>query len=207
MEHIKSFQSFTTYMGEVQNKRVAEEKAAKQAKYAEFFKSKLQEYGVTTPNELSEEKKAKFFEEINSWTGDKKINEGAVNEADINEADVKDEDSFKKYVYAMYKKAFGDKFDEKKADDVIAGLMKKHKGDWGAMVGAAQASLGESVVEESFDTITEAELSPLQKEYRVYFQEVLDEFGVKNQAELSEEKRKEFFNKIRAGWEKGKGRK
>lgn len=202
MEHIKSFQSFTTYMGEVQNKRVEEEKADKQAKYAEFFKSKLQEYGVSTPNELSEEKKAKFFEELNSWTGDKKVNEG-----NINEEDIKDEASFKEYVYAMYKKAFGDKFDEKKADDIITGLMKKHKGDWGAMVGAAQAGLGESVVEESFDTITEAELSPLQKDYRVYFQEILDEFGVKNQAELSEEKRKEFFNKIRAGWEKGKGRK
>lgn len=197
MEHIKSFQSFTTFMSEVQNKKVAEEKANKQAQYAEFFKSKLQEYGVTSPAELDEEKRTKFFEELNKWDGSKKMNEAVVNEADV-----KDEKSFKEYVYAIYKKAFGDKFDEKKADEVVAGLMKKHKGDWGAMVGAAQSSLG-----ESFSAMNEAELSPLQKEYREYFQEILKEFDVKNQAELSEEKRKEFFNKIRAGWEKGKGRK
>jgi preprotein translocase subunit YajC len=59
----------------------------------------------------------------------------------INEKDVKDKASLKAYVYAMYKEAFADKFDEKKADDVINGLVKKYKDDWGAMVGAAKSSL------------------------------------------------------------------
>lgn len=196
MEHIKSFQSFTKFMSEVQTKKVAEEKAARQSQYAEFFKSKLEEYGVSSPAELAEEKRAKFFEEVNKWTGKK------VNEEVVNEADVKDEASFKEYVYSLYKKAFKDKFDEKKANEVVAGLMKKHKNDWGAMIGAAQSSLGESV-----SAMNEAELSPLQKEYKEYFQSILDEFGVKSQGELSVDKLKEFFNKVKAGWEKGKGKK
>jgi len=202
MEHIKSFQSFTTFMSEVQTKKVEEDKAAKQAQYGEFFKTKLQEYGVSTPAELDEEKRAKFYNEINTWEGD------GVSEA-LNEADVKDKESFKEYVYALYKKAFGDEFDASKADKVINGLISKHKDDWGAMVGAASSTLGESVIEESEDieSLLEVELSPLQKEYKEYFSALLAEFGVKSQGELSEEKKKEFFTKVKNGWTKGKGKK
>jgi hypothetical protein len=202
MEHIKSFQSFTSYMSEVKTKQVEEEKAAKQAQYSEFFKSKLQEYGVATPSELDEEKRNKFYNEINSWTGD------SISES-LNEANVKDKESFKEYVYAIYKKAFGDKFDPTKADKVIDGLIKKHKEDWGAMIGAVTSTLGESLIEDSKDLseLNEVELSSLQKEYKEYFSDLLKEFGVKSQGELSEEKKKEFFKKVKAGWEKGKGKK
>lgn len=43
-------------------------------------------------------------------------------------------------------------------------------------------------------------LSPLQKAYREFFLKMLDEFGVKTQANLDYEKKKEFFNRIKVGW-------
>ena len=61
-------------------------------------------------------------------------------------------------------------------------------------------------VENAFG-LNEAELSPLQIEYREYFKEVLASFDVESPAKLSFDKTKEFFNKIKEGWVKGKGRK
>lgn len=53
--------------------------------------------------------------------------------------------------------------------------------------------------------LNEKELSELQKSYRDYFGAKMKKFGVKSPAELSEEKKKEFFNEITKDWEKGKG--
>jgi len=64
----------------------------------------------------------------------------------------------------------------------------------------------DGMIKES-TTLDEAELSPLQKEYKKYFQEILNEFEVDSPTKLSEEKKKEFFTKIRSGWTKGEGRK
>lgn len=60
----------------------------------------------------------------------------------INEAEIKSDDEFKEYVTAVLKKAFGKDFDQAKADEVANGLIQKHKGDYGAMVGALQSSMG-----------------------------------------------------------------
>ena len=49
------------------------------------------------------------------------------------------------------------------------------------------------------------ELSPLQKEFRDFFQKMLDKFGVKTPAELSKEQKENFFNAISLYWENGKG--
>ena len=56
-------------------------------------------------------------------------------------------------------------------------------------------------------TLTEKELSPLQKEYQEYFAAKLSEYGVDSPVELSDEKMAEFFSSITAGWIKGKGKK
>ena len=61
---------------------------------------------------------------------------------DINEAEVKSDEDFKEYAFAVLQKAFGDKFDEEKAQEVVDGLLSKHSGDYGAAVGALQSSLG-----------------------------------------------------------------
>jgi hypothetical protein len=65
-----------------------------------------------------------------------------ISESNLNEAKVDNEEEFKKYGQSVLKKAFGDKYDEDKANDVIDGISKKVDGDWGAAIGILQSSLG-----------------------------------------------------------------
>ena len=60
----------------------------------------------------------------------------------VNEAEVKSDEEFKEYAFAVLGKAFGDKFDEEKAQEVVDGLLDKHGDDYGAAVGALTSSLG-----------------------------------------------------------------
>ena len=71
--------------------------------------------------------------------------EEAVEEATISEKEIKSDAEFEEYATAILKQAHGDKFDEAKAKEVIDGLKSKYSGDYGAMVGALQSSMGESV--------------------------------------------------------------
>jgi hypothetical protein len=71
-----------------------------------------------------------------------------ANESVVNEAEVSSDSEFEEYAMAVLKKAFGKDFDEAKAKEVVDGLKSKYSGDYGAMVGALQSSLGESVVIE-----------------------------------------------------------
>ena len=52
-------------------------------------------------------------------------------------------DEFKEYAFVVLQKAFGDEFEETKAQEVVDGLITKHSGDYGAMVGALTSSLGQ----------------------------------------------------------------
>tara|TARA_R110000796_G_scaffold34373_3_gene88834 strand:- start:204 stop:1061 length:858 start_codon:yes stop_codon:yes gene_type:complete len=68
------------------------------------------------------------------------------------------------------------------------------------------------VVNESMDLemsfgLLERELSPLQKEYKQYFEDTLAEFDTTSPAKLTPEKKIEFFNSIKNGWVIGKGKK
>ncbi len=60
----------------------------------------------------------------------------------VNEAEVTSDEEFKEYAFSVLKKAFGDDFDEAKAQEVVDGLISKNSGDYGAMVGALKSSLG-----------------------------------------------------------------
>ena len=60
----------------------------------------------------------------------------------LNEAEITSDDQFKEYAMKMLKDAFGADFDEAKATDVADGLIKKYDGDYGAMVGALQSTMG-----------------------------------------------------------------
>ena len=58
----------------------------------------------------------------------------------INEGKVTDEKSFRELAHSKLKKAHGDDYDEKKADEMIDGILKDNKeladkSDWGALVG------------------------------------------------------------------------
>ena len=57
------------------------------------------------------------------------------------------------------------------------------------------------------ESMNEADLSPLQKEYQDYFAAALKDAGVSSPAELDEAGMKKFFDGITAGWTKGKGKK
>jgi hypothetical protein len=63
-----------------------------------------------------------------------------VNEQNINESEIKDEKEFREYAHAKLKKAFGEDYDESKANETVDGILKDNKelvdkGDWGALVG------------------------------------------------------------------------
>lgn len=63
-----------------------------------------------------------------------------VSESQINEGEIKDEKAFREYAHAKLKEVFRDDYDEKKADDMVDGILKDNKelvdkGDWGALVG------------------------------------------------------------------------
>jgi len=53
-----------------------------ETEYQKFFKKKLKAYNISSPSELDDEKKKKFFDEIKKeWTsgkGEKKTNEGEL---------------------------------------------------------------------------------------------------------------------------------
>jgi hypothetical protein len=64
-----------------------------------------------------------------------------VMESVVTEAEVQSTEEFTEYAMKVLKQAFGDDFDEAKAQEVIDGLTSKYGEDYGAMVGALQSSL------------------------------------------------------------------
>jgi hypothetical protein len=68
------------------------------------------------------------------------IEDGGVEMA--NEAEIKSDDEFKDYAFAVLQKAFGEDFDEAKAQEVVDGILGKVDGDYGKAAGILQASLG-----------------------------------------------------------------
>lgn len=64
-----------------------------------------------------------------------------LGEARIVEAEIASDDEFKEYAYSVLQKAFGEDFDQAKADEVVNGLLGKADGDYGKAAGMLQASL------------------------------------------------------------------
>lgn len=58
---------------------------------------------------------------------------------------------------------------------------------------------------KEFNESVNEKLSDLQKEYREYFKFMLKCYKVKSPSDLSEEKKKEFFDNVKKYWTKGKG--
>lgn len=71
-----------------------------------------------------------------------------VEAPEVNEAEVKSDEEFKEYATTVLQKAFGEDYDEAKANEVIDGILSKCGDDYGACVGTLTSSLGESVVTE-----------------------------------------------------------
>jgi hypothetical protein len=129
---------------------------------AKFFMGKMTHFfGELEPNLFFKAYYAKYYKEdtgkkidgefkitsIYSEKGSRYVNlyvESAdtVEAPTVNEAEVKSDEEFKEYAFTVLGKAFGDKFDEEKAQEVVDGLLSKHGDDYGAAVGALTASLG-----------------------------------------------------------------
>ena len=60
----------------------------------------------------------------------------------LDEAEVKSDEDFIEMATTIYKKAFGDKYDEEKAKEAAEGMLKKADGDYGAAIGMLQSSVG-----------------------------------------------------------------
>jgi hypothetical protein len=61
---------------------------------------------------------------------------------EVTEGEVTSDEEFKEYAFAVLGKAFGDDFDEEKAQEVVDGLLSKHGEEYGAAIGALTSSLG-----------------------------------------------------------------
>lgn len=112
-----------------------------------------EEEGIKTENEEVTEDEIEIkvdgdYEiEVEKEDGEEESEEGGeeeevAEEGVTNEAEVKSDEDFKEYAFSVLQQAFGDKFDEEKAQEVVDGLLGKHGEDYGAAVGALQSSLG-----------------------------------------------------------------
>jgi len=63
-KHIQNFASFTEKLKQQRAIQEEEQKSGKQEQYAQFFKKLLQKYNVTSPSDLTDDKKSAFFDEI-----------------------------------------------------------------------------------------------------------------------------------------------
>jgi len=129
---------------------------------AKFFIGKMTHFfGELEPNLYFKAYYAKYYKEdtgnkidgefkitsIYSEKGSKYVNlyvESAdtVEAPIVNEAEVKSDEDFKEYAFAVLQKAFGEDFDEAKAQEVVDGLLSKHGEEYGAAIGALTSSLG-----------------------------------------------------------------
>ena len=66
----------------------------------------------------------------------------SVDESVVTEAEIKSDDEFKEYAFTVLQKAFGEDFDDAKAQEVVDGILSKSDGDYGAAVGMLTSSLG-----------------------------------------------------------------
>tara|TARA_B100001057_G_scaffold109992_2_gene108011 strand:- start:575 stop:2248 length:1674 start_codon:yes stop_codon:yes gene_type:complete len=99
------------------------------------------DYEIEVEKEDDEEEESE--EEVPAEEEKEEVEEADTVEApEVNEAEVKSDEDFKEYAFSVLGKAFGDKFDEEKAQEVVDGLLDKHGDDYGAAVGALQSSLG-----------------------------------------------------------------
>lgn len=63
---------FSDKIREIKESKIQEEESKKQEKYTAFFLETLKKYGVSSPAELNDEEKKKFFDEIESgWKEEK----------------------------------------------------------------------------------------------------------------------------------------
>jgi len=113
-----------------------------QKEWKDYFMEKLEKFGASSPAELSEEERKEFFNDLKKdWEKGEGVKEAEIKLMGLTEAKVESAEEFKKYGRTVLKKAFGDDYDEDKADKTLDGILKKVGKDYGAAVGILQQSL------------------------------------------------------------------
>jgi hypothetical protein len=113
-----------------------------QKEWKDYFMEKLEKFGASSPAELSEEERKEFFNELKKdWEKGEGVKEAEAKLMGVTEAKVESAEEFKKYGRTVLKKAFGDDYDEDKADKTLDGILKKVGKDYGAAVGILQQGL------------------------------------------------------------------
>lgn len=156
MEKISNFKTFSKKSADDTAVKIGEENDVKRSEIAEKVKSVLSDMDISSLNDLTEDQKDEFMN--NLFTSEKidDVEEDraediedeevalgepkALESKEVSEGEIASDGAFKKYAENLLKKAFGDDFDAEKAEDVITGLIKKYD-DYGAMIGAIQSSL------------------------------------------------------------------
>lgn len=138
-------QAIEEIIGENKTEEVAEEEVTEDE--IEIKVDGDYEIEVEKEDDEEEESEEAPAEEVEEVTGDyvndvPKEEEEFTGESVTNEAEVKSDEEFQEYAFSVLQQAFGDKFDEEKAKEVVDGLLGKHGEDYGAAVGALQSSLG-----------------------------------------------------------------
>ena len=113
----------------------------------DFDKTEPAEVGEMNEDEIEIKVDGDYEIEVEKEEDEEESEEGGAEEevaeeGATNEAEVKSDEDFKEYAFSVLQQAFGDKFDEEKAQEVVDGLLGKHGEDYGAAVGALQSSLG-----------------------------------------------------------------
>lgn len=82
-------------------------KTGDREEYTKFFNKKLDEYGVDSPSELSDEKKKKFFEDVDEgWTSDKEKKKSSdMTAVSVDDIQASESDGFQRRVSTELKKA------------------------------------------------------------------------------------------------------
>lgn len=82
LKHIKNFASFSERLKAQNEEKKIQEKTGAQKEYADFFLKLLQQFDVSSPNELDDAKKKEFFDQVSKgWdkgvtaSGEKMIDE------------------------------------------------------------------------------------------------------------------------------------
>jgi len=114
-----------------------------QKEWKDYFMEKLEKFGASSPADLSEEDKKEFFNDLKKdWEKGEGVKEAEAKlMGSLSEAKVDSPEDFKNYGRTVLKKAFGDEYDEDKADKTLDGILKKVGKDFGAAVGILQQSL------------------------------------------------------------------
>jgi len=169
MDKLQDFNSFAAARKQQVQLELEQAQDAKRSSSAETFKSLLAEYGVTDLNELDEEQRISFFDKLKGTEVNEDI-DYIINKLkdvySVNEAEVTSDEEFKEYAFSVLQKAFGDNFDEAKAQETVDGILSKVDGDYGAAIGMLTTGLGESV------DVNEAEVNS-EEEFREYAETVL----------------------------------